>query len=115
VIKNVNGLDYGTTSTTGKQDDTLTEDSNIGFNTECERNLTKKEQEIITKIFPSPHSSKKITDMDDEELNKFSIEFDLNDLAETIMCVCPNSRERSLALTKLEECMFWANASIARN
>lgn len=28
---------------------------------------------------------------------------------------CPPSRELSLALTKLEECMMWANASIARN
>ena len=28
---------------------------------------------------------------------------------------CPPSRERSLALTKIEEAMFWANASIARN
>ena len=28
---------------------------------------------------------------------------------------CPKSRERSLALTKLEEAVFWANASIARN
>lgn len=28
---------------------------------------------------------------------------------------CPESRELSLALTKLEECVFWANASIARN
>ena len=28
---------------------------------------------------------------------------------------CPESRERSLAITKLEECVFWANASIARN
>jgi hypothetical protein len=27
----------------------------------------------------------------------------------------PQSREQSLALTKLEECSFWANASIARN
>ena len=29
--------------------------------------------------------------------------------------VCPNSREKSLAMTKLEEVVFWANASIARN
>lgn len=29
--------------------------------------------------------------------------------------ICPDSREKSLALTKLEESVFWANASIARN
>ena len=28
---------------------------------------------------------------------------------------CPRSRELSLAITKLEEAVFWANASIARN
>jgi hypothetical protein len=29
--------------------------------------------------------------------------------------LCPDSREKSLAITKLEEAMMWANASIARN
>ncbi len=29
--------------------------------------------------------------------------------------LCPSSREKSLALTKLEESVMWANASIARN
>ena len=29
--------------------------------------------------------------------------------------VCPDSREKSLAFTKLEEVVMWANASIARN
>ena len=29
--------------------------------------------------------------------------------------LCPESREKSLAVTKLEECVMWANASIARN
>lgn len=27
---------------------------------------------------------------------------------------CPDSREKSLAITKLEESVMWANASIAR-
>ena len=27
---------------------------------------------------------------------------------------CPDSREKSLAMTKLEEVVMWANASIAR-
>lgn len=29
--------------------------------------------------------------------------------------LCPRSRERSLALTKIEEAVMWANAAIARN
>ena len=28
---------------------------------------------------------------------------------------CPDSREKSLALTKLEEAVMWANSAIARN
>lgn len=28
---------------------------------------------------------------------------------------CPDSREKSLAITKLEEVVMWANAAIARN
>jgi len=28
---------------------------------------------------------------------------------------CPNSREKSLAFTNLEQSVMWANASIARN
>jgi hypothetical protein len=28
---------------------------------------------------------------------------------------CPDSREKSVAMTKLEEAVMWANASIARN
>jgi len=36
-------------------------------------------------------------------------------MAQTINNLCPESREKSLAITKLEEAIFWANASIARN
>jgi hypothetical protein len=37
------------------------------------------------------------------------------ELAYLIDELCPNSREKSLAATKLEEAVMWANASIARN
>lgn len=36
-------------------------------------------------------------------------------LAELLNEMCPDSREKSLAITNLEEAQFWANASIARN
>jgi hypothetical protein len=36
-------------------------------------------------------------------------------LAELINEACPDSREKSLAMTNLEQAIFWANASIARN
>jgi len=37
------------------------------------------------------------------------------DLAAEISRYCPPSRETSLALTNLEQAVFWANAAIARN
>lgn len=37
------------------------------------------------------------------------------ELAETLSALCPESRELSLAMTNLEQSVFWANASIARN
>ena len=36
-------------------------------------------------------------------------------LARVVQSECPDSREKSLAFTKLEECIMWANAAIARN
>jgi uncharacterized protein YecE (DUF72 family) len=37
------------------------------------------------------------------------------ELAGDILFQTPPSREQSLALTKLEECIMWANAAIARH
>ena len=37
------------------------------------------------------------------------------DLAYLIEEFCPDSREKSLAITNLEQFVMWANASIARN
>jgi len=36
-------------------------------------------------------------------------------LATTIVGVTPPSREQSLALTAIEEAVFWANAAVARH
>jgi len=38
-----------------------------------------------------------------------------HELADLIDKLTPNSREKSLALTKTEEASMWANAAIARN
>ena len=37
------------------------------------------------------------------------------DLANLFNEFCPDSREKSLAITHLEDAVMWANASIARN
>lgn len=37
------------------------------------------------------------------------------DLARHILAMCPPSRERSLAITNLQQAIMWANASIAIN
>lgn len=52
----------------------------------------------------------------DEQAVKYAvIRKDAKELAYTINKLCPESRERSIAFTKLEEAAMWANASIARN
>lgn len=37
------------------------------------------------------------------------------DMSKLIIASMPACRERSIALTKLEECIMWANKGIARN
>lgn len=36
------------------------------------------------------------------------------EFAQLLNVICPDSRELSLAITSLEESVFWANAAIAR-
>jgi hypothetical protein len=37
------------------------------------------------------------------------------DLAKMIAVICPESEERRMAIRRLNEVMFWANAAIARH
>ena len=37
------------------------------------------------------------------------------ELAYLLNSVVPQGREKALAMTKLEECVFWSNAGIARS
>lgn len=51
----------------------------------------------------------------DQEKKYNRIRVKAKELAYIIEEECPVSREKSLAMTKLEEASMWANASIARN
>ena len=66
-----------------------------------EENLQEKELEIVNNNFT-------VTDSKDFDSAEF------RNLAIIIMYDCPNCRERSLALTKLEECSDWARKAIER-
>ncbi len=44
-----------------------------------------------------------------------AIRNNLLDLAAQLNRALPDCREKSLAITKLEEAMFWANAAVARH
>jgi hypothetical protein len=52
---------------------------------------------------------------DDQQARYESLRSVAKDLAVLINSYCKESREKSLAMTKLEEAVMWANASIARN
>ena len=52
---------------------------------------------------------------DDQPARYISIREKAKELASMISTLCPESRERSLAFTKIDEAVMWANASIARN
>lgn len=52
---------------------------------------------------------------DDQPERYAAIRLKAYELGVLITESCPSSRERSLALTNLEQAAFWANAAIARN
>ena len=56
------------------------------------------------------HAPKKNQPQKYENIRKNALAF-----AELLNEMCPDSREKSLAITALEEAVMWANASIARN
>lgn len=51
----------------------------------------------------------------DQHIRYETMRLEAKKLMQAILGHCPPSRERSLAFTKIEEAMMWANASIARN
>lgn len=54
--------------------------------------------------------------VDDETKMKMDkIRDDVMNIADTIDIYCVESREKSIALTKLEECLMWVNKCLSRN
>lgn len=43
-----------------------------------------------------------------------AVRTDCRELAEALNALLPEGREKSLAITNLEQTMFWANAAVAR-
>lgn len=54
--------------------------------------------------------------MDDEtKMKSDKIRDDIANAADAIDIYCTESREKSIALTKLEECLMWVNKCLSRN
>ena len=54
------------------------------------------------------------TPKDDQPSRYSALRERARDMAYDILRFCPESREKALAFTKLEEAVMWANAAIAR-
>lgn len=72
-------------------------------------NLTDQDKERVENSF-TYHSPKEDQAERYAEIRDTALKF-----AVRIMVECPHSRERSLAMTKLEEAVMWANKAIACN
>lgn len=54
-------------------------------------------------------------DTEDKQAAHEAIRKACRDLAHTLQEMLPSGREKSLAITNLEQVMFWANAAVARD
>lgn len=68
--------------------------------------LTEQEIEDRVTHHPPTIEAIKLHTMVRDDTRKFMTDLEMN---------IPDCREKSLAITHLEEVMFWANAAIARN
>ena len=71
--------------------------------------ITEKDSDLLSKNF-TYHPPK-----EDQPERYNGIRVTGKAFADLIVQEVPESRERSLSLTKLEEAVMWANAAIARN
>ena len=70
--------------------------------------MTLGEKDLLNRFTYHAPSERDV--VDHESIRNFGL-----DLARILNDVLPDSREKSLAITKLEESIMWANAAIARN
>ncbi len=66
-------------------------------------------------MYPIDNNFKYHTPKADQPERYVKIREKAKELAELILQEVPESREKSLAFTNLEQSVFWANAGIARN
>lgn len=68
-----------------------------------------EQSELVKRFTYHPPKAEKLQPQKYEMIRRQAFE-----LATLINDCCPDGREKSLAMTYLEECVMWANASIAR-
>ena len=77
--------------------------------------MKNKEDLLMIKYKEIENNFKYHEPKNDQPEKYIAIRSKCKELAYLIEEICPYCREQSLAKTKLEETMMWANAAIARN
>lgn len=83
------------------------------FCSECLTHVGMKPKDYINPIIDNNFSYHSPKDGQPEKYE--ALRNKAKELAHMIDELCPNSREKSVAMTNLEQSVMWANASIARN